>query len=307
MNEITPPAPTLEVRNLHKSYSGIEVLTGVEFSVDKGQVKAVLGPSGSGKSTMLRLMALLEPADQGEIRLNGHRIGATESNDRLRHHHEGKLAVERRDIGMVFQRFNLFPHLTALQNVMLGLTNVQGAAKAEARERAFAMLTRVGLADRDGHYPSELSGGQQQRVAIARALVLNPQVMLFDEPTSALDPELVGEVLTVMRELAQSGMTMVVVTHEMGFAREVADQLVFMDGGVVVEAGPPRDLLTNPRQASSPESRARRACQHAAVIGRRSLCVGAHAAQTTPPAAGLNTSAGSSAAAQAAHPLRLGP
>ena len=247
MNEITPPAPTLEVRNLHKSYSGIEVLTGVEFSVDKGQVKAVLGPSGSGKSTMLRLMALLEPADQGEIRLNGHRIGATESNGRLRHHHEGTLAVERRDIGMVFQRFNLFPHLTALQNVMLGLTNVQGAAKAEARERAFAMLTRVGLADRDGHYPSELSGGQQQRVAIARALVLNPQVMLFDEPTSALDPELVGEVLDVMEGLAADGMTMIVVTHEVRFARRAADEVTLFDSGVIVEQAAPDEFFENPQ------------------------------------------------------------
>jgi polar amino acid transport system ATP-binding protein len=247
MSGIATPAPTLEVRDLHKSYAGTEVLKGVEFSVDKGQVKAVLGPSGSGKSTMLRLMALLEPADRGDIRLNGARIGATESHGRLHHHHEGRLAVERRDIGMVFQRFNLFPHLTALQNVMLGLTEVQRVDRNEARERAFAMLSRVGLADRDSHYPSELSGGQQQRVAIARALVLNPQVMLFDEPTSALDPELVGEVLEVMEKLAAEGMTMIVVTHEVRFARRAADQVTLFDSGVIVEQAAPDVFFENPQ------------------------------------------------------------
>ena len=247
MSGIATQAPTLQVRDLHKKYAGTEVLKGVEFSVDKGQVKAVLGPSGSGKSTMLRLMALLEPADRGDIRLNGERIGAIESNGRLHHHHERRLAVERRDIGMVFQRFNLFPHLTALQNVMLGLTEVKRAQRDEARERAFAMLSRVGLADRDGHFPSELSGGQQQRVAIARALVMNPQVMLFDEPTSALDPELVGEVLDVMENLAAEGMTMIVVTHEVRFARRAANEVTLFDSGVIVEQAAPDQFFENPQ------------------------------------------------------------
>ena len=247
MSGIATQAPTLQVRDLHKKYAGTEVLKGVEFSVNKGQVKAVLGPSGSGKSTMLRLMALLEPADRGDIRLNGERIGATESHDRLHHHHERRLAVERRDIGMVFQRFNLFPHLTALQNVMLGLTEVKHIHRDEARERAFAMLSRVGLADRDGHFPSELSGGQQQRVAIARALVMNPQVMLFDEPTSALDPELVGEVLDVMEDLAAEGMTMIVVTHEVRFARRAANEVTLFDSGVIVEQAAPDEFFENPQ------------------------------------------------------------
>ena len=247
MSGIATQAPTLQVRDLHKKYAGTEVLKGVEFSVNKGQVKAVLGPSGSGKSTMLRLMALLEPADRGDIRLNGERIGATESHDRLHHHHERRLAVERRDIGMVFQRFNLFPHLTALQNVMLGLTEVKRIHRDEARERAFAMLSRVGLADRDGHFPSELSGGQQQRVAIARALVMNPQVMLFDEPTSALDPELVGEVLDVMENLAAEGMTMIVVTHEVRFARRAANEVTLFDSGVIVEQAAPDQFFENPQ------------------------------------------------------------
>ena len=247
MSGIATQAPTLQVRDLHKKYAGTEVLKGVEFSVNKGQVKAVLGPSGSGKSTMLRLMALLEPADRGDIRLNGERIGATQSHDRLHHHHERRLAVERRDIGMVFQRFNLFPHLTALQNVMLGLTEVKHIHRDEARERAFAMLSRVGLADRDGHFPTELSGGQQQRVAIARALVMNPQVMLFDEPTSALDPELVGEVLDVMEDLAAEGMTMIVVTHEVRFARRAANEVTLFDSGVIVEQAAPDQFFENPQ------------------------------------------------------------
>ncbi|MFF2388199.1 amino acid ABC transporter ATP-binding protein [Agromyces sp. NPDC058104] len=242
---VTPP--TLEVRDLHKSYGGVEVLKGVEFDVAKGQVKAVLGPSGSGKSTMLRLMALLEPADRGGILLDGHRIGSTEHGGRLRHHHERKLAVERRQIGMVFQRFNLFPHMTALENVMVGLTQVQKVDRNAARETAYAMLTRVGLADRDGHYPSELSGGQQQRVAIARALVLSPQVMLFDEPTSALDPELVGEVLEVMEQLANEGMTMIVVTHEVRFARRAADEVTLFDSGVIVEQATPDEFFDDPK------------------------------------------------------------
>ncbi|MDI2099180.1 amino acid ABC transporter ATP-binding protein [Ruicaihuangia caeni] len=242
-----PGTPTLEVRDLHKTYAGIEVLKGVEFAIDKGQVKAVLGPSGSGKSTMLRLMALLEPADRGAILLNGKRIGAEDRGGRMHHYPERRLAVERRDIGMVFQRFNLFPHLNALENVALGLTSVQDVAREEAKERAYKMLSRVGLGDRDHHYPSELSGGQQQRVAIARALVLNPQVMLFDEPTSALDPELVGEVLDVMEQLADEGMTMIVVTHEVRFARRAADQVTLFDSGIIVEQAEPEEFFENPQ------------------------------------------------------------
>ncbi|KHK95835.1 arginine ABC transporter ATP-binding protein [Microbacterium mangrovi] len=248
MTTVTATAtPTLQVKALHKSYEGLEVLKGVEFEIHRGEVKAVLGPSGSGKSTMLRLMALLEPADRGEVLLEGSRIGSTGDAGRPRHHHERKLAVERRDIGMVFQRFNLFPHMNALDNVALALTNVQKADKADARERAYGMLERVGLGERAGHFPSELSGGQQQRVAIARALVLNPKVMLFDEPTSALDPELVGEVLDVMEKLAAEGMTMIVVTHEVRFARRAADEVSLFDSGVLVEQASPDEFFDNPQ------------------------------------------------------------
>lgn len=236
--------PTLQVRDLHKAYGGNEVLKGVEFDIERGEVKAVLGPSGSGKSTMLRLMALLEPADQGEIRLHGERIGVTDGGRPLP---ERTLAVQRRDIGMVFQRFNLFPHLTAARNVALALHAVQGVKRADALERAQVMLERVGLADRAGHFPSELSGGQQQRVAIARALVLDPSVLLFDEPTSALDPELVGEVLDVMEQLARGGMTMIVVTHEVRFARRVADEVTLFDGGVIVEQAAPDQFFDDPQ------------------------------------------------------------
>jgi polar amino acid transport system ATP-binding protein len=210
-------------------------------------VKAILGPSGSGKSTLLRCLALLEPVDKGEIRIEGRRVGVREAaGGRAVPLPEGVLARQRSEIGMVFQRFNLFPHLTALGNVMLGLTEVRGRSKAEAREVASAILERVGLADRQGFFPSELSGGQQQRVAIARALVMNPKVMLFDEPTSALDPELVGGVLAVMEELAREGMTMVAVTHELGFARRAASRVIMMDGGVIIEEGTPDDLFSRP-------------------------------------------------------------
>ncbi len=251
--------PLLEAVAVHKRYGRNEVLRGVTFEVDRGDVKAVLGPSGSGKSTMLRCLALLEPIDAGEVRLEGRTIGtraARGEGDRLaRGGRSGRparlperdLAVQRRDIGMVFQRFNLFPHLTALGNVMLGLTEVRRRPKAEARDVARAMLERVGLGARATFYPSELSGGQQQRVAIARALVMNPKVMLFDEPTSALDPELVGEVLAVMEELAAEGMTMVVVTHEIGFAKRVAKRVLMMDEGEIIEDGPPADFFASPR------------------------------------------------------------
>ncbi len=238
------PEVTLQVRDLHKAYGGNEVLKGVEFQIAKGQVKAVLGPSGSGKSTMLRLMALLEPADRGEIRLHGDQIGVGGNG---RHLPERQLAVQRRDIGMVFQKFNQFPHLTAARNVALALTTVQNVKRHEALERAHEMLGRVGLSERAGHYPSELSGGQQQRVAIARALVLDPAVMLFDEPTSALDPELVGEVLDVMEQLAAGGMTMIVVTHEVRFARRAADEVTLFDRGVIVEQAAPDEFFDSPQ------------------------------------------------------------
>ena len=237
----------LQVKDLHKSYNGNQVLKGVEFDITKGQVKAVLGPSGSGKSTMLRLMALLEPADSGEILLKGSRIGSRQHKGNVLHLPERALAIQRQEVGMVFQRFNLFPHLSAVRNVMLGLTSVKGISHHEARAHARDMLQKVGLDNRADHYPSELSGGQQQRVAIARALVMNPSVMLFDEPTSALDPELVGEVLEVMENLAESGMTMIVVTHEVRFARRVANQVTLFDGGVIVEQAEPEEFFTNPQ------------------------------------------------------------
>jgi len=238
----------LEAVDIHKRYGRNEVLRGVSFGVHRGDVKAVLGPSGSGKSTLLRCLALLEPVDGGEVRLEGRRIGVRESSGRLLPLSERVLAKERSEIGMVFQRFNLFPHLTALGNVMIGLTEVRGKSAAEAREIAKKMIERVGLAQRASFYLSELSGGQQQRVAIARALVMNPKVMLFDEPTSALDPELVGEVLAVMEELAQEGMTMVVVTHEIGFAKRAADRVIMMDGGAFIEEAPPDQFFGEPQQ-----------------------------------------------------------
>ncbi|WP_276309087.1 amino acid ABC transporter ATP-binding protein [Specibacter cremeus] len=242
-----PAQPVLQVRDLHKTYNGNAVLKGVEFDIARGQVKAVLGPSGSGKSTMLRLMALLETADAGEILLNGTRIGGRTHRGHSVHLPERQLAMQRQDIGMVFQRFNLFPHLTAVRNVMLGLTSVKGISHHDARSQAMDMLAKVGLGNRADHFPSELSGGQQQRVAIARALVLNPSVMLFDEPTSALDPELVGEVLEVMERLAETGMTMIVVTHEVRFARRVANEVTLFDGGVIVEQAEPEQFFTNPQ------------------------------------------------------------
>jgi ABC-type polar amino acid transport system ATPase subunit len=239
----------LEAAGVHKRYGRTEVLRGVSLGVHRGDVKAVLGPSGSGKSTMLRCLALLEPLDAGEVRLEGQRIGSRPGRGgRPEPLSERVLARQRSEIGMVFQRFNLFPHLTALGNVMIGLTEVRGRSRSEAGEIAAAMLGRVGLADRTSFYPSELSGGQQQRVAIARALVMNPKVMLFDEPTSALDPELVGEVLAVMEELASEGMTMVVVTHEVGFARRVADRVIMMDGGEIIEDAEPEAFFGDPQQ-----------------------------------------------------------
>ncbi|WP_040866098.1 amino acid ABC transporter ATP-binding protein [Nocardia exalbida] len=231
-----------------KNFGALQVLKGVSLEVGRGEVMCLIGPSGSGKSTFLRCINHLEQVNAGRLYVDGEIVGYREKNGRLYEMHPRDAAKQRREIGMVFQHFNLFPHRTALENVIEAPTQVKKQRKADAVTRARELLDRVGLADKANAYPAQLSGGQQQRVAIARALAMDPKLMLFDEPTSALDPELVGEVLTVMRELARSGMTMVVVTHEMGFAREVADQLVFMDGGVVVEAGAPRELLADPRQ-----------------------------------------------------------
>ena len=243
-----PSGNVLEAVDVHRRYGANEVLRGVSFEIRRGETKAILGPSGSGKSTLLRCLALLEPLDGGEVRLDGRVLGVRDGGTRPGPLPESALARQRTDIGMVFQRFNLFPHLTALGNVMLGLTEVRKVPATEARDIAATMLARVGLAHRAGFFPSELSGGQQQRVAIARALVMKPKVMLFDEPTSALDPELVGEVLLVMEELAREGMTMVVVTHEVGFARDVASRVLMMDEGQIIEDGAPAEFFSNPSQ-----------------------------------------------------------
>ncbi|MGK5684508.1 amino acid ABC transporter ATP-binding protein [Actinoplanes sp. URMC 104] len=233
--------------NVHKSFGSLEVLKGVDLVVGKGQVCCVLGPSGSGKSTFLRCVNHLEKVNAGRIFVDGDLMGYRERGGKLHELGEKDVARQRRSIGMVFQRFNLFPHMTVLDNVMEAPCRVKRENKAEVRDRAISLLERVGLGEKVGSYPGQLSGGQQQRVAIARALAMRPKLMLFDEPTSALDPELVGEVLDTMKDLARDGMTMVVVTHEIGFAREVGDNLIFMDGGVVVEQGPPRDVIANPQ------------------------------------------------------------
>ena len=219
----------IDVEKVEKYYGENHILKGVDFSINAGQVKAIMGPSGSGKSTLLRLIALLEPVHSGKILFNGDLIAGNADGSRAKAESEKVLALRRRGIGMVFQKFNLFPHLNAVENVMCALTTVQGVEKKDAREQSIHMLERVGLGDRTTFFPSELSGGQQQRVAIARALVLAPQLMLFDEPTSALDPELVREVLKVMEQLAEDGMTMLVVTHEVGFARRVANEVLMFD------------------------------------------------------------------------------
>ena len=227
----------LRAEGVRKSYDGLEVLRGVSFEVDRGQVKVIIGPSGSGKSTLLRCLALLEPADAGEIHLDGQLV-----SDRR----EKELSEHRSEVGMVFQRFNLFQNMTALANVMCGLVEVRGLKKREAREQALEFLQRVGVADKADNYPEELSGGQQQRVAIARALVMRPKAMLFDEPTSALDVELVREVLDVMEGLARDGMTMVVVSHELRFAHHAASSILMMDEGKVIEEAPPDTFFSSP-------------------------------------------------------------
>jgi polar amino acid transport system ATP-binding protein len=234
--------------NVTKSFGGNEVLKGIDMTVDPGEVVCLLGPSGSGKTTFLRLINQMETLTGGRIWVGGELVGIEERNGRLHLRTDKDIARQRSRVGMVFQRFNLFPHMTALENVMEAPVQVKRLGKAEVRQEALRLLDMVGLADRADYYPSQLSGGQQQRVAIARALAMKPELMLFDEPTSALDPELVGEVLAVMRNLADEGTTMIVVTHEMGFARGVADRVVFMDQGVVVEEGPPDQVLLNPRE-----------------------------------------------------------
>jgi polar amino acid transport system ATP-binding protein len=238
--------PVVEAIDVHKRFGRLEVLRGIDLAVMPGEVACIIGPSGSGKSTFLRCINHLERIDAGRMRVNGELIGYRESGGRLHELRESEVARQRRDIGMVFQRFNLFPHMTAAENVMEAPRTVRREPRDAARRRAERLLDRVGLSDKYDTYPAQLSGGQQQRVAIARALAMEPKLMLFDEPTSALDPELVGEVLDVMRQLAREGMTMIVVTHEMGFAREVGDALVFMDGGRIVEAGDPRKVLGKP-------------------------------------------------------------
>lgn len=231
------------VENLHKHFGDLKVLNGIDMTVSEGEVVCIIGPSGSGKSTFLRCINRLETSTDGKITVDGNVITDKKLN----------INKARENIGMVFQNFNLFSHLTVKKNIMLAPVDLGKMKKDEAEKRAYELLERVGLADKADYYPHQLSGGQQQRVAIARALAMNPDVMLFDEPTSALDPEMVGEVLQVMRELADGGMTMIVVTHEMGFARDVADRVIFMDGGVILEEGDPKELFSNPKHERTQE------------------------------------------------------
>jgi polar amino acid transport system ATP-binding protein len=240
-------SPMVLAESVCKNFGALKVLKGVTLEIGKGQVLVLVGPSGSGKSTFLRCINHLETVNAGRLYVDGVLIGYRERGDKLHEMPPREAAKQRRDIGMVFQHFNLFPHRTALENIVEAPIHVKGVKKAVAVERARDLLKQVGLSEKADAYPAQLSGGQQQRVAIARALAMNPKLMLFDEPTSALDPELVGEVLGVMKKLAEGGMTMVVVTHEMGFAREVANQLVFMDEGIIMESGPPREMLSNPK------------------------------------------------------------
>ncbi|TMC48624.1 MAG: amino acid ABC transporter ATP-binding protein [Chloroflexi bacterium] len=241
-------APMVRAEQVRKSFGRLEVLRGIDLEVAPREVMCLIGPSGSGKSTFLRCINHLEKIDGGRLSVDGELVGYRQSGDKLYELRDAEVCHKRSEIGMVFQSFNLFPHMTALENIVLAPMRVKGDSKSVAVDRAKTLLARVGLADKVDAYPRQLSGGQCQRVAIARALAMQPKLMLFDEPTSALDPELVGDVLDVMRKLAEDGMTMVVVTHEMSFAREVGDSLVFMDSGVVVEAGPPREMLANPKQ-----------------------------------------------------------
>ena len=227
----------IEVKNLHKSFGSLEVLKGIDLTIPKQQVVCLIGSSGSGKSTLLRCLNLLEEPTSGEVFVEGKQINSKKAN----------INEIRQTVGMVFQQFNLFPHKTVLENVMIGLTKIKKISKEEAKSQAEALLKKVGLSEKANVYPKNLSGGQQQRVAIARSLAMNPHVMLFDEPTSALDPEMVGEVLQVMKDLAKEGMTMVIVTHEMGFAREVADRVLFLEQGLITEDGTPKEVFENPK------------------------------------------------------------
>jgi len=233
----TQSTPMIEIKNLHKYFGELEVLKGINMTVEEGEVVCMIGSSGSGKSTLLRCINYLEKKNQGDIYIEGKKVEETPK----------AINAIRQKVGMVFQRFHLFPHKTAIENVMEGPVTVKGMEKKEAKELALKLLVKVGLSDKETEYPAMLSGGQQQRVAIARALAMEPQVMLFDEPTSALDPELVGEVLGVMKDLAQDGMTMIIVTHEMGFAREVGDKVIYLNEGVIEEVGTPAELFNNPK------------------------------------------------------------
>jgi polar amino acid transport system ATP-binding protein len=241
------PEPMIRSEGVHKRFGSLEVLKGIDLEVGNGEVMCLLGPSGSGKSTFLRCINHLEQINSGRLSVDGELVGYREAGGKLHELRDEEVSRKRAEIGMVFQSFNLFPHMTALENVTLAPLRVKKLARSQARERATALMARVGLSDKLDVYPVALSGGQQQRVAIARALAMEPKLMLFDEPTSALDPELVGDVLDAMRQLAHDGMTMIVVTHEIGFAREVADTVVFMDDGMVVESGQPADVLGNPQ------------------------------------------------------------
>ena len=244
-----PATPMVEIRGVHKSFGNLHVLRGIDLSVRPGEVTVILGPSGSGKSTLLRTVNHLEKADRGSITVDGDFVGYRRKGDRLYELPQREVLRRRTRIGFVFQNFHLFPHLTVLENVTEAPVAALGRTKQQAAATAHRLLARVGLDDRAAAYPRQLSGGQQQRVAIARALALEPKLLLFDEPTSALDPELVGEVLDVIKDLAEQGTTMIVVTHEIGFAREVADTVVFMDEGRIVEQGPPAEVLDRPRHA----------------------------------------------------------
>lgn len=232
-------AEKVRVRNLCKSFGSLEVLKNINLTVEEGEVVVLIGPSGSGKSTLLRCLNRLEESTSGEITVDGNRISDKTIN----------ISKVRENIGMVFQQFNLFPHLTVKKNIMMAPIDRKKMSRAEAESRALELLERVGLSDKADSYPHQLSGGQQQRIAIARALAMNPDIMLFDEPTSALDPEMVGEVLAIMKKLAEDGMTMVVVTHEMGFARDVADRVIFMSDGNIIEEGTPEEIFTNPKES----------------------------------------------------------
>lgn len=245
--------PMISAQNVHKSFGQFEVLKGIDLEVQPGEVACLLGPSGSGKSTFLRCVNHLDKATAGRLYVDGELIGYREKNGILYEISEKQAAQQRSDIGMVFQSFNLFPHRTVIENIIEAPMQVKKVPEDKARKRAMELLDEVGLAAKADNYPVQLSGGQQQRVAIARAVAMDPKLMLFDEPTSALDPELVGEVLRVMKDLATQGMTMLVVTHEMGFAREVADKIFFMDGGVVLESGTPAEVLENPQQPRTKE------------------------------------------------------